>query len=137
MAFKCERKKKYLCKWMWFSNGCLCSFQWEFLSRIKNHCIIQLVYILYRQYNIAYTMKVNIKGIILVSVRSEQWKIVLGGNGHGHLYDDSSAPSLHAKNREIGAKEVKIKVSVPFINYFIYLHIINNFWFLLNHKLEN
>ena len=36
-------------------------------------------------------------------------------NGHGHLYDDSSAPSLHGKNREIGAKEVKIKVSMPFI----------------------
>ena len=30
-------------------------------------------------------------------------------NGHGHLYDDSSAPSLHGKNREIGAKEVNIK----------------------------
>ena len=36
-------------------------------------------------------------------------------NGNGHLYDDSSAPSLHGKNREIGAKEVKIKVSMPFI----------------------
>ena len=36
-------------------------------------------------------------------------------NGHGHLYDDSSAPSLHGKNREIGAKEVNIKVSMPFI----------------------
>ena len=35
-------------------------------------------------------------------------------NGNGHLYDDSSAPSLHGKNREIGAKEVKIKVSMPF-----------------------
>ena len=35
-------------------------------------------------------------------------------NGHGHLYDDSSAPSLHGKNREIGAKEVNIKVSMPF-----------------------
>ena len=36
------------------------------------------------------------------------------GNGHGHLNDDSSAPSLHGKNREIGAKEVNIKVSMPF-----------------------
>ena len=36
-------------------------------------------------------------------------------NGHGHLYDDSSAPSLHGNNREIGAKEVKIKVSMPFM----------------------
>ena len=31
-------------------------------------------------------------------------------NGRGHLYDDSSAPSLHGKNSENGAKEVKIKV---------------------------
>ena len=38
-------------------------------------------------------------------------------NGHGHLYDDSSAPSLHGKNREIGAKEVNIKVSMPFIRF--------------------
>ena len=37
-------------------------------------------------------------------------------NGNGHLYDDSSAPSLHGKNREIGAKEVNIKVSMPFIS---------------------
>ena len=35
--------------------------------------------------------------------------------GHGHPYDDSSAPSLHGKKREIGAKEVNIKVSMPFI----------------------
>ena len=35
-------------------------------------------------------------------------------NGSGHLYDDSSALSLHAKNSEIGAKEVRIKVSRPF-----------------------
>ena len=36
-------------------------------------------------------------------------------NGSGHLYDDSSTPSSHVKNSEIGAKEVKIKVSKPFI----------------------
>ena len=35
-------------------------------------------------------------------------------NGRGHLYDDSSAPSLHGKNSENGAKEVKIKVFKPF-----------------------
>ena len=40
-------------------------------------------------------------------------------NGHGHLYDDSSAPSLHEKNREIGAEKVKIKVSMPFTVYCI------------------
>ena len=39
-------------------------------------------------------------------------------NGHGHLYDDSSAPSLHGKNREIGAKEVNIKVSMPFTTFY-------------------
>ena len=40
----------------------------------------------------------------------------LSYNGCGHLYDDSSAPSLHGKNSEIGAKEVNIKVSKPFIS---------------------
>ena len=35
--------------------------------------------------------------------------------GRGHLYDDSSATSLHGEDSEIGAKEVKIRVSIPFI----------------------
>ena len=47
-------------------------------------------------------------------------------SGRGHLYDDSSAPSLHGKNREIGAEEVNIEVSMPFIiitNDFLYVKI--------------
>ena len=44
-------------------------------------------------------------------------------NGHGHLYDDSSAPSLHGKDREIGAKELMIKVSMPFIIIRIFLYV--------------
>ena len=36
-------------------------------------------------------------------------------NGSGHLYDDLYAPSLHVNNSDFGAKEVKIKLSNPFI----------------------